>query len=248
VLAPPAIITQPESRSVAVGAAAGFAVVATGSPPLVYQWLFNDTLPRPGATNASLQLANVQPSDIGGYSVEVRNPAGAITSSVASLTITGSLVIISQPQDVAVASGAPAQLAVIAAGDPPLLYQWFFNTNTALPNATNATFVLDSVSLADVGAYTVRVSNPSDTVLSAPAELRVLLPSQIINFSLNSPVSISFTTIAGLRYTVETVADPGLWIWAPVPGASKLKGTGSVVTVTDVTPRTTSRFYRVLVV
>jgi hypothetical protein len=32
---------------------------------------------------------------------------------------------------------------VVATGDAPLRYQWYFNTNTVLANATNASFTIN---------------------------------------------------------------------------------------------------------
>jgi len=50
--APPIIVTQPASQTRFVGQSVTFTVGATGTPPLVYQWLFNERA-IPGATAAS---------------------------------------------------------------------------------------------------------------------------------------------------------------------------------------------------
>ena len=50
--APPAIRTQPQNQTVAVGASASFTVIASGTAPLVYQWHFNGTN-LPGATTSA---------------------------------------------------------------------------------------------------------------------------------------------------------------------------------------------------
>jgi hypothetical protein len=49
---PPAIVTQPESRTVVAGDSVMFSVTASGTPPLAYQWSFNGTFIQ-GATNAT---------------------------------------------------------------------------------------------------------------------------------------------------------------------------------------------------
>src|SRR4030095_15265477 len=229
VLVSPAIVTQPQSQSAATGATVEFAVVATGSLPLAYQWFLHEAVPLLNATNAALQLVNVQPGDSGGYSVVVSNDAGAITSSVATLTVAGTLAIVTQPRNLTVPNGSAAQFTVVAAGDPPLFYQWFFNGSTTLPIATNATLNLSNVTLADMGAYTVRVSNPSGAVTSAPASLRVLVSVPGIVLNLNNPVTLSFETVAGLRYTVEFKDDLNSPTWNITPGSAKLKGNGVVM-------------------
>src|SRR5262249_37574269 len=65
---------------------ATFSVAATGGAPLSYQWQFNGTN-IPGATSNSYTRANVQPEDVGYYSVIVSNPVGSVVSSNALLLL-----------------------------------------------------------------------------------------------------------------------------------------------------------------
>jgi pectate lyase len=58
-----------------------------------------------------------------------------------------------------------------------LSYQWFFNTNTPLAGATNATLTLPSVTTNDAGAYSVLVTNDYGAAQSGFAFLTVLPPS-----------------------------------------------------------------------
>src|SRR6202020_394252 len=55
----PTITQQPTNLTVNVGSTATFAVTATGTAPLSYQWSFGSTN-LAGATNALLSLPNVQ--------------------------------------------------------------------------------------------------------------------------------------------------------------------------------------------
>ncbi len=84
--APPTITLQPISLTNLVGTTASFAVMATGSLPLDYQWNFNGTNIN-GATNLTLTLGNVQTNQAGNYAVLVTNNYGAILSSNAMLTV-----------------------------------------------------------------------------------------------------------------------------------------------------------------
>ena len=76
----PAIVTQPVSQTAGTGAIVAFSVTASGSAPLGYQWWFGSNS-LAGATNAVLTLTNVQPANVGSYSVVVSNAAGLATSS-----------------------------------------------------------------------------------------------------------------------------------------------------------------------
>ncbi len=83
---PPSITTEPTNETVTVGGTATFAVVATGTSPLSYQWSVNSTNIA-DATNASLTLANVQLNQAGSYSVLVSNAFGSTNSIAAVLTV-----------------------------------------------------------------------------------------------------------------------------------------------------------------
>lgn len=83
----PGITTQPHDFTNAVGFTATFNVGVTGTAPLSFQWYFNTNTPLPGLTNATAQFAITSTNQAGGYSVIVTNSAGAVTSSVAQLTV-----------------------------------------------------------------------------------------------------------------------------------------------------------------
>ena len=82
----PVIITQPYSRAVKPGANIDFNVQAMGDPPLSYVWKFNGTNIS-GAANSLLLMTNVQPANVGSYSVQISNAAGSILSTNANLTL-----------------------------------------------------------------------------------------------------------------------------------------------------------------
>ena len=54
---------------------------------LTNQWRFGSNN-IPGATGSSYTRTNLQPSDVGSYSVVITNAAGSVTSSSAGLVIT----------------------------------------------------------------------------------------------------------------------------------------------------------------
>jgi hypothetical protein len=84
---PPAITGQPPGRALYAGATTVFSVGATGTLPLRYQWQHGGTSIS-GATDSDYFRTNLQPADSGNYSVVVTNVAGAVTSSIAVLTVT----------------------------------------------------------------------------------------------------------------------------------------------------------------
>jgi len=65
---PPTITSQPQSQTVALGAAVTFTVGVSGPPPLSYSWWF-EGLPIAGASGSSYTIPSVQAADAGTYSV-----------------------------------------------------------------------------------------------------------------------------------------------------------------------------------
>ncbi len=96
-LPPPQIIAQPVAQSVPLNASAALSVTASGGG-LSYQW-FQNGVPKPGATSATLNLAGAQHSDAGDYHVVASNSSGSTTSQVATLAVIveRTFAVVSQP-------------------------------------------------------------------------------------------------------------------------------------------------------
>jgi alpha-tubulin suppressor-like RCC1 family protein len=170
----PAITTQPSGLVVIPGATATFAVAATGTGPLNFQWRRNGA-DLTGATASVLTLTNVSGADAGTYSVVISNAAGNVTSANAPLILIGAPSITAQPQSVSVALGQPATFAVSATGDA-LRYQWLRN-NAAISGATNPAHTTEPAQAADNGAvYSVIVYNNAGLAFSDGALLTVVAP------------------------------------------------------------------------
>lgn len=170
----PTISIQPQNLTVVEGDDASFFVSAAGTPPLDYQWRFNGGIIA-GATKTNYTRVNAQATDAGGYSVVITNVAGAITSSVATLTVNVPPEITTHPVSQSVKAGTNATFSVTATGTPPLAYQWKFD-NANIPGETNSSLALSFVDWSDEGEYTVAVTNLAGSAFSTPAALTVLPP------------------------------------------------------------------------
>ena len=104
---PPTITSPPTSKIAPLGTNVTFSVVASGSPPLCYQWYSNDVAIA-HATNTSLSLTNVQYASVASYSVAVRNVAGE-ADATASL-------LISPPQTVMLPVATNASVIEVSFG------------------------------------------------------------------------------------------------------------------------------------
>ncbi|MGC3956447.1 MAG: immunoglobulin domain-containing protein [Verrucomicrobiota bacterium] len=174
---PPEITLQPTNLIVMAGQSASFFSAASGTAPLAYQWFFNTNTPLAGAMGSGLAIASAQEDNEGAYSLRVTNSVGAVTSVVATLTVNTPPSIMLPPANQGVLESNSVTFTVVAAGDAPLRYQWYFNTNTVLVNATNASFTISSALTNDAGSYSVGVANNFGAVTSSLVTLTVNLPS-----------------------------------------------------------------------
>jgi hypothetical protein len=133
---PPTITTQPLSQAMTQGQNASFSVVASGTAPLSYQWIFNGAA-LSGATSSALTLSNVQTSVAGSYSVLVTNLAGSVTSAAATLTVTDPSLTLSIPNGAGMASGGFTFQLSVAGGSTCVIWA-SPDLQTWTPIATNA--------------------------------------------------------------------------------------------------------------
>ncbi len=171
--APPSIVTPPSSVSTLAGGVAAFNVIAAGTAPLSYQWYFNGA-PMPGRNAATLVLDPASISNVGSYTVSVRNALGQIVSAPVSLLVDApkDATILLQPTGGTVPVGSYFNLSVAAAGTPPLTYQWFLD-GKVLTGTTNRVLQFTNVQASNAGFYSVRVANRGGSVYSLPASLLV---------------------------------------------------------------------------
>lgn len=80
------ILASPGNRTVLPGANVTLSVIATGSPPPMYQWRLNG-VNIPSAVTSTLVLTNVQPRDSGSYDVVAGNRLGAVVSAAAVVVV-----------------------------------------------------------------------------------------------------------------------------------------------------------------
>jgi len=136
VQAPPAIIVQPASQTVAGGGAAVLSVTAVGSGTIGYFWYVAGTNLVQSGANCALSLTAVSATNAGNYTVVVTNAWGSATSQLATLRVQAPPAVTSQAASPTVLAGTNVTLSVTAGGTGPFSYQWQFN-GTTLQN-TNA--------------------------------------------------------------------------------------------------------------
>lgn len=181
-VAAPSILRNPRSRVVQLGATVELSVEATGTEPLSFQWRFNGQI-LPGATGASLTLANITESQLGSYDVVVRNSLGAVTSAAAELRILIPPRLVQSPESADVVLGGRVSFSVevdprdIILGAPE--FQWYqdarpLSNNSNIIGAQSSTLILTGVQPSMEGEYRVEVTGPGGQTLSEAAFLNLV--------------------------------------------------------------------------
>lgn len=168
------ITQQPAAQSVDVGQQAHFSVAAVGSPKVTYQWM-KSSAAIPGATASTYDTPVLTAADGNvDYAVVVTNPLGSVPSAPATLTVNAARppVITAQPGNVRANPGQPAQFTVAVAGTAPFHYTWMHDGSPVGDDA--ATLTLAAVGQADVGRYTVVVSNITGDAAAVTSQAAVL--------------------------------------------------------------------------
>jgi polygalacturonase/PKD repeat protein len=234
---PASIITDPQDQAVASGTTATFTAIPNGTLPLFYQWYYNTNSPVANATNSTFTITNTSTLDAGGYSMLVSNAYGSATSAVAQLTVAvNGPSITNQPQDVMVIPGQSATFSVGVSGSLPLYYQWYYDTNSPLADATNSTFSIPSVQPGDAGIYSVVVSNPVASVTSSYVVLTVNTnPAAPVFITEPAPLTVNVGDSAS--FTASAVGTQPItyqWNLNNVPITNAASATSTTLTLTNV--------------
>lgn len=171
--------------AIAGGADHSLALKADGS---VVGWGGNSY----GQTNVPTSLVNASAIAAGGY----HNLA---------LVSDGPIQILQSPQGQQLPYTSNVTFSVTPRGQEPLSYQWFRNGSAVanggrVSGATSATLTITNLQFADIGTYTVIVSNAFGSVISSGATLTVISPP----FITQQPVDR--TVRAGSDLTLSAAA------------------------------------------
>lgn len=239
----PVITTNPGSRTNIAGSSVTFTVVATGDPTLLYRWHFEGS-PLLGATTTSYTRSNLSTNDAGNYTVVVSNNFGAVTSSIAKLTILpGPPGIAVAPGNISVRPGASFNFGVVAGGTPPFAYQWRYNGGDIV-GATATNYTRANAQPGDAGVYSVVITNLSGAT-NAQAQLFVLGSTTLAAPSgSRTNLTFNYNTTPGFAYVIEYKDELTNGVWTPL---STNVGTGGTLSFSTLVTNLPRRFFRVTV-
>jgi len=166
-----------------------------------------------------------------------------------SPTLVSDSYIISQPTNVVGISGHSATFNVGVIDPSSAHYQWYFNTNTLLVNATNASLTLTHLQATNAGKYSVVVSSQYGSTSSALAQLTLYDPYTEIEVEWYFGAYLGAGLyIAGqpgsnyvLRYTTD-LRNTNWTTWTPL-ATNQMGSSGWWFFLDEESPNSPYRFY-----
>jgi Abnormal spindle-like microcephaly-assoc'd, ASPM-SPD-2-Hydin/Immunoglobulin I-set domain len=195
----PGITTPPASQTVITGNTATFAVTASGTAPLSYQWSKNGT-----AINGALSSTYTTPAETATdnnakFTVAVSNTAGSATSAAAILTVSASSLLLNS-------SSSSLSFGNVTVPNSS-------SQNVTLTNAGNSTVTISNVTVSGAGFNATGVSG----VMLSPGQTATLTASfapaaagavtgkvSVASNATNSPdtIALSGTGVAAVSHSV----------------------------------------------
>jgi hypothetical protein len=168
-VAPPIIIEQPSSKTVAVGETATFTASVDSESSVKYQW-YKDNIEIENATATELVIDNAKLSDAASYNLVVSNEGGLVISASAKLTVEKESgkppTITQQPIPLRLARNQSGSLSVEVTGTKPFEYQWY-KYGTKINGATQRIYrIVNADPIQHTGFYKVEITNKYGSVFS----------------------------------------------------------------------------------
>jgi hypothetical protein len=173
-------------------------------------------------------------------------PPGA--PAFVQVVVVNPIIITNQPQSLSVVTGQTASFTVGATNyyAGPMMYQWYFNTDILLADATNAAFVIADVQSTNAGSYQVVVTADGNSVTSSVAMLTALYPPTITALQAGVPGpntnTLTFAGIPNYQYVIQFATNLPDSPWFVL--ATNTADTNGCWTVTDSDATNAQRYYR----
>jgi hypothetical protein len=220
----PEITSQPQPIDTTTNVPSSFNVGVQSVYSVSYQWQNNginvtNSSNIGGANTATLSFAHSDLTNQGNYTVIITNAYGAITSSVASMTVTAVAIAPSYTKSVFKLTNFIGDNVNIAAtpigGTPPFTFQWFAgstqlsdgpdaNGSGYIGSQSSSTLTITNVQLADAGNYFIAVTNGVSGINVEVATLIVQIRPPSIS-SGGQPASIAILQGLTNQLTVSDV-------------------------------------------
>lgn len=248
----PVFTQQPLGATVTAGANVSFTVAVSGAASPTYRWRFNgeDIADGPGVSGATtpvLSLTGVTARRAGAYTVRVENNGARAESAPALLVVNVPPAILLSPASATANPGGSIVFEVVASGSPAPTYRWrrgaveLIDDGRIIGSATPV-LTLAALTLADAGDYTVVVTNPAGSVVSAGAALSIT--EQTLSPTIQRqplPATVALGETALFRVDASGAPAPTIqWFRGDEPLVNGSGITGALAATLRVTPTSIS--------
>ena len=189
----PVIIQNPESKEVCMGESVTFSISATGSQPLMFQWLKNGANIT-GATGNVLNIPVTTAVDAASYACKVTNPTGTMVTSQTAMLVVHEPVSVGltiEASQTEICAGEEVTLTAepVNGGAAPV-FQWYINGNAF--GSSIQTFNISQ--LNDGDTFTCQVTTSESCVTNTTASSNTV----VINVESLLLASVSIQVAAGV--------------------------------------------------
>ncbi len=230
VTAPPQILQQPLGAVTQTNQTVILEGQAVGAAPIQYQWYFNGA-PLPAQTNRWLLLSPILASQGGNYQFVAANNFGSVTGLTA---VVWTPPVIPVTPTATVVFGSNGVFSVAPIGTAPFGYQWFFNGSPladggSVSGSATATLTISDFTPANLGNYTVMVTNLAGYATSPAAIITVVNP-----LIITQPQSQSVYGGATVNFSVAATGQQPLACQWQYNGTDLPDATNSSLTLSNV--------------
>ncbi|XP_065656295.1 mucosa-associated lymphoid tissue lymphoma translocation protein 1 isoform X2 [Hydra vulgaris] len=175
----PLILRQFPEESVFLGNEVTLSVEASGELPLYFQW-FKGKKKLDGETKSVLQISPICSEIVGNYICRVWNQFGFVFSKWIKVCdgvhLSNLPTITTHPRSSSFENGGTLRLYSDAVGNPPPMFQWFFN-GKCLIGQCGRDLVIEQATIDNEGLYQMQASNKYGTVTSLSSNVVCLKSS-----------------------------------------------------------------------
>jgi hypothetical protein len=220
--AAPTVTTNPTSQSVCSGSAVTFTAAGSGTPAPTFQWQISTAaVPAftniPGATSASYTIASTTIAMNGDqFRAVLTTPCGSVNTTAATLTVSSSVTISSNPTPQTVCEATTTSFTVAASGSG-LTYQWQVSTDGGA-NYTNV----------PAAAPYSGTTTPTLTITNVPPVLNGNRYRAVVSAGVCAPGTSTGALLTVNTFPVITAQPANLTICAGAPGTFIVTATTGV--------------------
>ncbi len=189
------------------------------------QWQADPPTPTPGAPNLQIDATLTFDSDRNGMLLFGGTDDGNafVTNLTYEILYRDDPVVLKQPAAQLTFLGQSAQLSVLAAGAPPISYQWQkgvspLSDTVNITGSTSNTLTIHTIGSSDTGTYQVALNNLCGAAMSQPVSLNAFGGQLIIGVTGGGggQINLHWTNSAAVLQTAPELKGP----WTTINGAS----------------------------